>query len=57
MFNVEEKLETVHMDLWGPVELSLRGMRYMLTITNQATGRVWVYSSRDKVRVIETTKA
>jgi len=45
---VTEKLGRVHMDLWGPVELSLRGMKYMLTITDQATGRVWVYFSKDK---------
>ena len=36
---VTEKLERVHMDLWGPVEPSLQGMKYMLTITDQATGR------------------
>jgi hypothetical protein len=54
---VTEKLERVHMDLWGPVEPSLQGMKYMLTITDQATGRVWVYFSRDKMRIIEKIKA
>jgi hypothetical protein len=57
MSTVTEKLERVHMDLWGPVEPSLQGMRYMLTITDQATGRVWVYFSRDKARIIEKIKA
>ncbi|OAQ57747.1 reverse transcriptase, RNA-dependent DNA polymerase [Pochonia chlamydosporia 170] len=54
---VTEKLERVHMDLWGPVEPSLQGMKYMLTITDQATGRIWVYFSRDKMRIIEKIKA
>ncbi|KAM4064276.1 reverse transcriptase, RNA-dependent DNA polymerase [Hirsutella rhossiliensis] len=54
---VTEKLERVHIDLWGPVELSLQGMKYMLTITDQATGRVWVYFSRDKTRITDKIKA
>jgi hypothetical protein len=54
---VTEKLGKVHMDLWGPVELSLQGMKYMLTITDQATGRVWVYFSKDKKRIVEKIKA
>lgn len=54
---VTEKLGRVHMDLWGPVELSLQGMKYMLTITDQATGRVWVYFSKDKKRIVEKIKA
>ena len=54
---VTEKLARVHMDLWGPVELSLQGMKYMLTITDQATGRVWVYFSRDKKRIVDKVKA
>ena len=29
----------------------------MLTITDQATGRVWVYFSRDKMRIVEKIKA
>src|ERR1700733_1563933 len=45
------------MDLWGPVELSVEGMKYMLTITDQATGRVWVYFSRDKKRIVDKVKA
>jgi hypothetical protein len=57
MSTVTEKLERVHMDLWGPVEPSLQGMKYMLTITDQATGRVWVYFSRDKMRIVEKIKA
>ena len=57
MSTVTEKLERVHMDLWGPVEPSMQGMRYMLTITDQATGRVWVYFSRDKMRIIDKIKA
>ncbi|KJZ78398.1 hypothetical protein HIM_02436 [Hirsutella minnesotensis 3608] len=57
MSAVTEKLERVHIDLWGPVELSLQGMKYMLTITDQATGRVWVYFSRDKTRITDKIKA
>lgn len=57
MSTVTEKLERVHMDLWGPVEPSLQGMKYMLTITDQATGRVWVYFSRDKMRIVDKIKA
>ena len=38
---VTEKLEKVHMDLYGPVPVpSLQGKRYMLTITDQKTGRI-----------------
>jgi hypothetical protein len=29
----------------------------MLTITDQATGRVWVYFSKDKIRIVEKIKA
>jgi hypothetical protein len=54
---VTEKLARVHMDLWGPVELSLQGMKYMLTVTDQATGRIWVYFSKDKKRIVEKIKA
>ena len=54
---VKEKLGRVHMDLWGPAELSLQGMKYMLTITDQATGRIWVYFSKDKKRIVEKIKA
>jgi hypothetical protein len=32
-------------------------MKYMLTITDQATGRVWVYFSKDKKRIVENIKA
>ncbi|KAM4067823.1 reverse transcriptase (RNA-dependent DNA polymerase) [Hirsutella rhossiliensis] len=32
-------------------------MKYMLTITDQATGRVWVYFSRDKTRITDKIKA
>ena len=54
---VTEKLGRVHMDLWGPVELSLQGMKYMLTITDQATGRIWVCFSKDKKRIVDKVKA
>lgn len=57
MSMVTEKLGKVHMDLWGPFELSLQGMKYMLTITDQDTGRVWVYLSKDKKRITEKIKA
>lgn len=40
MSTVKEKLGKAHMDLWGPIEQSLQGMRYMLTITDQATRQV-----------------
>jgi len=32
-------------------------MKYMLTITDQATGRIWVYFSRDKKRIVDKVKA
>ncbi|CZR68295.1 uncharacterized protein PAC_18194 [Phialocephala subalpina] len=51
------KLGKVHMDLWGPVDASLKGMQYMLTITDQATGRVWVYFTKDKKRIAEIIQA
>jgi hypothetical protein len=54
---ITEKLGKVYIDLWGLVELSLQGMKYMLTITDQATGRVWVYFSKDKKRIVEKIKA
>ena len=49
MSSVTEKLEAVHMDLYGPVPVpSLQDKRNMLTITDQKTGRIWGVLSREQ---------
>jgi Reverse transcriptase (RNA-dependent DNA polymerase)/gag-polypeptide of LTR copia-type len=57
MKKVTQKLECVHMDLMGPVEGSLQGKRYMLTITDQFTGYVWTSFISNKKKVVETIKS
>ena len=50
-------LEGVHMDLYGPVPTtSLQKKRYMLTITDQKSGRVWVYFRVDKNHIPQKIK-
>jgi hypothetical protein len=57
MSPVTEKLERVHMDLYGPVPVpSLQGKRYMLTITDQKTGRIWVYFRANKMHIVQKIK-
>ena len=57
MSPVTEKLEKVHMDMYGPVPVpSLQGKRYMLTITDQKTGRIWVYFRANKRQVVQRIK-
>jgi hypothetical protein len=57
MSPVSEKLERVHMDLYGPVPVpSLQGKRYMLTITDQKTGRIWVYFRTTKKHIVQRIK-
>ena len=54
MSSVTEKFEKVHMDLYGPVPVpSLQGKRYMLTITDQKTGRIWVYFRTNKRHIVQ----
>ena len=57
MSSVTEKLEGVHMDLYGLVPVpSLQGKLYMLTITDQNTGRVWVYFRANKRHIVQRIK-
>lgn len=49
-------LERVHMDLMGPTTPSVRSNTYMLTITDQYSGRVWVFFRKTKQRIVEQIK-
>lgn len=48
MSEVNTKLESVHMDLWGPFPdiLLQKKNGYMWTTTDQATGRLWTQFCR-----------
>jgi hypothetical protein len=42
--SVTEKLERVYIDLYRPAPVPLlQDKQYMLTITDQKTGQIWVY--------------
>ena len=45
--NKKEKLELVHIDVWGPTQVSsLNGSHYYVTFIDDATRKVWVYFLR-----------
>ena len=45
--NKKEKLELVHIDVWGPSQVySLSGSHYYIAFINDATTKVWVYFLR-----------
>ena len=52
-----EKLELVHIDLWGPSPVaSLGGSRYYITFIDDSSKKVWVYFLKNKSNVFETFK-
>ncbi|KAH9647611.1 hypothetical protein KPL70_025255 [Citrus sinensis] len=49
-----DKLEYVHSDLWGPAQqVSLGGNSYFLSIIDDYSMRVWVYTLKSKDQVFE----
>ena len=51
------KLESVHMNLWGPSPMaSLGGSRYYITSINNYSKKVWVYFLNNKSDVLDTFK-
>ena len=45
----DEKLELVHIDVWGLAQLSsLGGYHYYVTFIDDATRKVWIYFLRQK---------
>ena len=52
-----EKLELVHIDLWGPSPIaSLGGSRYYITFIDDSSKKVWVYFLKNKSDVFEIFK-
>jgi hypothetical protein len=52
-----ERLELVHIDVWGPTQVSsLDGSRYYVTFIDDATRKTWVYCIRQKYDVFDTFK-
>ena len=52
-----EKLELIHIDLWGPSPVaSLGGSRYCITFIDDSSRKVWVYFLKNKCNVFETFK-
>ena len=55
--NKSEKLELVHIDLWGPTQVSsLGGSHYYVTFIDDAKIKLWVYFLRQKSDVFQTFK-
>jgi transposase InsO family protein len=52
-----ERLELVHIDVWGPIHVSsLGGSHYYVTFIDDATRKTWVYCIRQKYDVFDTFK-
>ena len=52
-----EKLELVHIDVWGPTQVSsLGGSKYYVTFIDDATTKTWVYCIQKKYDVFNTFK-
>ena len=55
--NKSEKLEFVHLDVWGSDQVQyLGGSRYYVTFIDDATRKTWVYCIRQKCNVFATFK-
>ena len=55
--NKSERLELVHIDVWGPTQVSsLGGSHYYVTFIDGATRKVWIYFLRLKSNVFQTFK-
>jgi hypothetical protein len=52
-----ERLELVHIDVWGPTQVSsLGGSNYYVNFIDDATRKTWVYCIRQKSDVFDTFK-
>jgi transposase InsO family protein len=52
-----ENLELVHIDVWGPTQVSYLGVsHYYVTFIDDATRKTWVYCIRQKSDVFDTFK-
>ena len=52
-----EKLKLVHLDVWGPVQVSsLGGSCYYVIFIDDSTRKTWVYFLKQKSDVFETFK-
>ena len=52
-----EKLELVHIDVWGPAQVQyLGGSNYYVTCIGDATRKTWFYCIRKKYDVFDTFK-
>ena len=55
--NNREKLELVHINVWGPTQVSSLGVsHYYVTFIDEATRKVWVYFVRHKYDVFQNFK-
>jgi hypothetical protein len=53
-----EKLEMVHIDLWGPSPVeSLGGSRYYVTFINDSSKMVWVYFFKSNLRYLKLLRS
>jgi hypothetical protein len=51
---VTQKLERVYMDFWGPYETPIiGGSRYMLTVTDDFSGKSWIFLTKDRREVYQ----
>ncbi|KAH9649101.1 hypothetical protein KPL70_025857 [Citrus sinensis] len=54
VYKSKDKLEYIHSDLWGPAQqVSLGGNSYFLSIIDDYSRRVWVYTLKSKDQVFE----
>lgn len=52
-----EKLELLHIDVWGPPQVSsLGGSHYYVTFVDDATIKTWIYCIRNKFDVFDIFK-
>ena len=55
--NKSEKLELLHIDVWGPTQVSsLSGSRYYVSFIDDSTRKIWIYCIQNKCNVFDTFK-
>ncbi|CAM8998933.1 unnamed protein product [Rhodiola kirilowii] len=55
---VNEKLEYVHSDLWGPAQVATAGGRnYFVSFVDHYSRRVWIYLLKSKTEVLDCFKS
>ncbi|PKI63869.1 hypothetical protein CRG98_015752 [Punica granatum] len=56
-FKVNEPLELIHSDVFGPVkQASIGGMKYMVTFIDDFSRYVWVYFMKEKYKTLSKFK-